>query len=66
VTPATVTYIELLWQAEETEAPLLRAQAAGSSVASTYAASLENLMQRLLDASAGGRVVAATPQVPAV
>jgi hypothetical protein len=66
VAPAAETYIEVLRQAEETEVTLRRAQAAGSSVASTYAALLENLMQRLLDTSAGGCVVAATPHVPAV
>jgi len=40
VAPVAVTYIELLRQAEAT---LLRAQATGSSMVSTYAASLENL-----------------------
>jgi len=42
VTPAAETYIELLRQAEETEATLRRAQAAGSSVASLYAGLLDH------------------------
>jgi len=66
VTPAPETSALQMRQAEETEAALVPAQATGSSMASTPAASMENLMQRLLDTSADGRVVAATPHVPAV
>jgi len=66
VTPAAETYIEVLRQAEDTEAALRRAQATGSSMVSAYAALLENLRQRLLVTSTGGRVVAATPHVPPV